>query len=155
MSAMKRVKEQGKARYLGISVDSEEAALAAIESGDYDCIQVSYNLLNRFAESRVFPLAEEQGIGVIIKDGLSTGRLTHKRQQVDDENLRSRIETQAKSAEEMGMTLSEYAIRFVLSHRAVSTIIVGTKNPAHLRDNLASMSRPDLTVSIRERERHG
>jgi aryl-alcohol dehydrogenase-like predicted oxidoreductase len=154
MAAMKRVQEQGKARYLGISVDSEEAALTAMETGDYDCIQVSYNLLNRSMESHVLRIAAEKNIGIIIKDGLATGRLTQKRTDIVDDELRSHIETFSHRAEVQGMPLAEYALRFILSHDAVSTLIVGTKNALYLHENISATMNTEKTLSIGDKERH-
>jgi len=153
MAAMKVVQQQGKARFLGVSVDSEAAALAAIEVGDYDCIQVSYNLLNRMMESTVLQLAKQKDIGIIVKDGLNTGRLSGKSSDVPDESLRSRIERFQSRALEAQLSLPEYALRFVLSHDAVSSVIVGTKRGDHVIANVAASRNVELTKSIGLRER--
>jgi len=153
MAAMKVVQQQGKARFLGVSVDSEAAALAAVEVGDYDCIQVSYNLLNRVVESTVLPLAKQKDIGIIVKDGLNTGRLSGKSRDVPDESVRSKIERFQSRASETQVSLPEYALRFVLSHDAVSSVIVGTKRSDHVIANVAASRNVELTMSIGLRER--
>ena len=151
-AAMKRLQEEGKARFLGVSVDSEEAAIAAIESGHFDCLQLSYNLLTRRMGDRAIPLAKERGMGVIVKDGLSAGRLGTNWTDISDEQIRSRVAAVAARAERAGIRMPEYAIRFVLSHPDVSTLIVGTKRVEHLLANIRATLDPEMTRRVAEAE---
>ena len=59
LAAMKKARNNGKVRFLGISTDQPEAARLAIESGEYDSIQVSYNILQQEFSQEIFPLAEK------------------------------------------------------------------------------------------------
>ena len=154
LSAMKVLQEQGKARYLGISVDTEEAALEAIRCGGFDCIQLSYHLLDRVMENRVIPEAEAAGVGIIVKDSLSKGRLTSKAVDIADAGLRERIGTYAQKAASLSISLPQYALRFVLSNSGISTVIVGTKRRQHLLENLQCIDRPELSMKVSEIERH-
>lgn len=146
LAAMKKAQMSGKIRFLGISVDAEDAALAAVEDGGYDCIQLSYNLVSRSMEKSVIPKAEERNLG----DGLAAGRLTTKFALLSDEKQKAQISKIAERAEKVGINLAEYAIHFVLANNAVSTAIVGTKSPAHLRENVKSAS--DLATRRRVSE---
>lgn len=138
LAAMREAQAAGKVRFIGLSC-GKDAALAALQSGDYDTIQISYNVLDRQMEQTVLPLAQEKNVGVIIKDGLAAGRLLaapdalgekeRERYKAVQETLRALLPD--------GMTLAELALRWVLSHPAVSTIIAGTRRPEHLLANLA------------------
>ena len=147
LAAMKKAQMSGKIRFLGISVDAEDAALAAIDNGGYDCIQLSYNLLSRSMEERVIPKALEGNLGLIIKDSLAAGRLTPKFALLTDEEEKAQISKIAERAEKIRLSLADYAINFVLANKAVSTVIVGTKSLAHLRENINST----LDVASRQR----
>lgn len=147
LAAMKKAQISGKVRFLGISVDAEDAAMAAIEDGGYDCVQLSYNLLSRSMEKMAILKAKERNVGVIVKDGLAAGRLTTKFASLHEEKQRDAISAVAERTRTIGLTLPEYAIHFVLANEAISTVIVGTKNPAHLKENI----RTAADVAMRQR----
>lgn len=135
---MKKARQQGKIRFIGASVGEPEA-VAAIQTGDYDAIQISYSVLDRQMEERVLPMAREHNIGVIIKDALAAGRLTAKIGRLPDEQheeLRRRVEMLKDMGGSWAMTLPEFALRFIMASQAVSTIIVGTRSELHFDQNL-------------------
>ena len=70
--ALQDAQQAGKTRYIGYSGDNE-AAVWAIESGVFDTLQTSYNLVEQHARTRLFPLAQAQGIGVIVKRPIANG----------------------------------------------------------------------------------
>lgn len=152
LAAMKKAQISGKIRFLGISVDAEDAALAAIENGSYDCIQLSYNLLSRSMEKNVIPKAEERNLGLIVKDSLAAGRLTTKFALLSDEKQKAQISKIAERTEKIRLNLAEYAIHFVLANNAVSTVIIGTKSPSHLRENIKSASDVESRRRVLEME---
>ncbi|MBI3005691.1 MAG: aldo/keto reductase [Ignavibacteriales bacterium] len=152
LEAMKKAQQEGKARFLGISLDSVEAARAALENGEFDCIQVSYNILRRSMESEVLPMALDRKIGVIVKDGLATGKLTSKYEHLSDVSLREALSKKEEAASQLGITIAEYAIRFVLSQSLVSTVILGTKKAEHLRANVRCSDESPITGIVREKE---
>src|SRR5207249_7240388 len=65
LSILQDLKQQGHIKAVGASVYGEEAALAAIADGGYDCLQIAYNILDRRPESRVFPAAHRSGVGLV------------------------------------------------------------------------------------------
>ncbi len=157
LGAMKEAQAAGKVRFLGLSC-GEEAAIAAIESGAYDTIQISYNVLDRWAEARVLPLAQEKNIGVIIKDGLAAGRLLAPPEALPH-NQQERYVAMAGRlralvpGDEATPTLAALALRFVLSHPAVSTVIPGTRRPEHLLANLQVADGKGLPPDLLEKVR--
>src|SRR5207248_8004756 len=76
LSILKKLKQQGHIRAVGASVYGEEAALAAIADGGYDCLQIAYNILDRRPESRVFDAAQRSGVGLVARSVLLKGALT-------------------------------------------------------------------------------
>lgn len=144
MNAMKKAQREGKVRFLGISVDREDAALAALSCGDYDCIQLTYNLLSRTQAKRVLPLALEKNVGIIVKEAFATGRLTHKYQEKGGDDSKELIEDAQEKSEKIGISLTAYALGFILNNASVSSIIVGTKNVQHLVENIEAAQMPRL-----------
>lgn len=141
--AMLEAKQSGKARFLGVSPGSVEAAMAAIESGVYDTLQLTYNLYDRAMAQQVLPAAKVANIGVIIKWPLGGGALTRKYERLDPEKdaRRDKAARYEAIAERNGMSLPDLALRFLLSNDAVSTIIAGTRSVAHLEANVANSGR--------------
>ncbi|MGE5313621.1 MAG: aldo/keto reductase [Acidobacteriota bacterium] len=136
LAAMKDAQREGKVRFLGLSTEYEEAARLAIESNEYDTIQISYNLNKRMLGDALLPLAERNAVGVIVKDSLAQGKLTDKSADVADQNERDKIERYRAAAAEASLTLPELALRFSMTPSAVSTVIVGTKDKAHFTANV-------------------
>jgi len=77
LEEMLRFQEAGHVRFIGMSGDVD-GALAAIEHGGYDTIQVPYSIVDQRMEDAVFPRAKESDIGVIIMMPLGQGIITHK-----------------------------------------------------------------------------
>jgi aryl-alcohol dehydrogenase-like predicted oxidoreductase len=72
------LRREGEVGALGASVYGEEAALAAITSGDIDVLQVAVNVLDQRVLARVVPLARERGVGLIARSVFLKGVLTPK-----------------------------------------------------------------------------
>jgi aryl-alcohol dehydrogenase-like predicted oxidoreductase len=154
LKAMQEARQMGKTRFLGLSTDDVDAALLAIKSGEFDTIQVSYNALNLRYAKEVFPSARENEIGIIVKDGMARGKLSAKYTDGVADDERRTIEKLKLCAENNRLSLSELAIRYVISHPDVSTVIVGTKKAEHLDANVQSAERgvfpPDFIKEIEE-----
>ena len=72
IEALLAAKQAGKMRFAGYSGDNEAAAWA-IASGHFDTLQTSFNLTDQRARTRLFPQAEEAGMGVIVKRPIANG----------------------------------------------------------------------------------
>lgn len=148
---MKQAQQQGKIRFMGVSCGIPEAR-AAILSGAFDTIQISYSLIDRTAEIDILPLAKANNIGVIVKDGLGSGRLTPKYKRwagIEDQTV-SRGAALEQLGSEFGMSLVELALRYVLSQPAVSTIITGTRSTEHLVENIRAVSGGALPEDLQD-----
>lgn len=148
LQAMKEAQQEGKTRFIGLSTEYVDAALLAIESGEFDSIQVSYNAMNLQFAREVFPSAKKKNIGVIVKDGMARGKLSEKYIDVTTAEERQKIEALKSLAEKHHLQLSELAIRFAISHPTVSTAIIGTKRIEHLSANAAAVTQGMLPSEI-------
>ncbi|MEV5606226.1 aldo/keto reductase [Streptomyces sp. NPDC052299] len=157
---VREFKEAGLVRGVGISVNRWEPwnVLRTLETGLIDAVQVGFNIFDQSPADELLPVCQEMDIAVIARvpfdEGALTGRLTAESSWPEGdwrnsyfvpENL---VPSVRRVAELMpllpeGMTLPELALRFVLAHPAVSTVIPGMRTPAHVGANLAvSDGRP-------------
>jgi len=146
----------GSIRFLGATTYGEEAALAALEDGRYDCVQIAYNMLDREAETRILPLAQSKDIGVVIRSVLLKGALTHRYCHLPAElvELKSAVERILAIVATGSGSLPEFAYRFVLAHPAVSTVLVGTAFVEELKAAIGYGMRgalsPQLQAQVRQ-----
>jgi aryl-alcohol dehydrogenase-like predicted oxidoreductase len=142
-------------RAVGISVNRSEPAnvIRALETGLIDCVQVVHNVFEQAPEDELFPYCQQHDIAVIARvpfdEGSLTGTLTKDSRWPDGDyrNLYFTAETlpetlaRVERLEQLvptGMDLPELALRFILAHPAVSTVIPGMRRPAHVERNLAA-----------------
>lgn len=151
LAAMQEAKKEGKVRFLGLSTEDVTAALEAVSSGAFDAVQVSYNAVNSLFAREVFDAARAAGVGIIVKDAVARGKLSPKLADVTDTAERTELERLRGIAADAGMSLTELALRFVLSDGRVSTLIAGTKRLEHLSMNAASAGRGALPDDVLRR----
>jgi aryl-alcohol dehydrogenase-like predicted oxidoreductase len=131
-------KQAGKTRFIGYSGDNE-AAEWAIESGLFDTLQTSFNLVDQRARTRLFPKAKAKGMGIIVKRPIANGAWGASQSPSDyADTYFARFQEMAAlgpipDAPENRFLLS---LGFAFAHDDVDVFIVGTKNPQHMQANL-------------------
>ncbi|MGB9642695.1 MAG: aldo/keto reductase [Candidatus Ratteibacteria bacterium] len=148
-AALLSLKKQGKIRWIGVSNMNVHQINMYLRYFDIDCLQPLYNILDREAEKELFPFCLEKKIGVITYSSLARGILTGKysgNEKFDDsranhprftgENFKkitSAVNTIMKPvAEKLGITVAELAVRWILTHPAITSAIVGVKKVEHI-----------------------
>jgi diketogulonate reductase-like aldo/keto reductase len=132
LSTLRRMKEAGQIRYIGITHYTSSALpelAAIIEREQIDFVQLAYSIDVRDAEKRLLPLAAERKVGVIANRPFGGG------------NLFSRVRRVAIPpwAAEFGCTTwAQFFLKFIVSHPAVTCAIPATADPSHLSDNLGA-----------------
>lgn len=164
------LKREGLVDGVGISVNRWEPAncLAAVDTGLIDVIQVIYNIFDQAPEDELFVRAQADDIGIIARvpfdEGTLTGTLTAettwpegdwRNTYFGPENLLPSVERAARLAPEVpdAMTMPELALRFILAHPAVSTVIPGMRRLEHVRANLGVSDGVPLDAGLRSRLR--
>lgn len=138
IEALLDAKEAGKTRFVGYSGDNE-AAEWAIESGLFDTLQTSFNLVEQRARTRLFPKAKAKGMGIIAKRPIANGAWGASESPSDyADTYFARFQKMAAlgpipAAPEHRILL---ALGFTFAHDDVDVIIVGTHNPEHMKTNL-------------------
>ena len=154
-STVEKLKHDKWIRYFGLSLNrwEPENGMKALRTGLVDVVQVIYNIFDQAPEDELFPLCQELNVGVIARVPLDEGSLGGKMTletrfpkgdwragYFGPENLPKTIHRVEKLKEILpaGMTLPEMALRFILSHPAVSTTIAGMRKAGHVRQNIAA-----------------
>ena len=164
-STVEKLKDGGWIRSFGLSLNrwEPENGIKALRTGLVDAVQVIYNIFDQSPEDELFPACQELNIGVIARVPLDEGSLGGKmtvatRFPKDDwrsgyfgpENLEKTVKRvdELKEILPAGMTLPEMSLRFILSHPAVSTIIIGMRKPQHVRENIAASDAGPLDKTL-------
>ena len=165
LKAIEKLRTGNEVRAVGISINRWEPwnGIRAVNSGLIDVVQVIYNIFDQAPEDKLLPLCQELNVGVIARVPLDEGSLGGKmtlatRFPKSDwrsgyfgpENLANTIQrvAQLKKILPEGMTLPEMSLRFILSHPAVSTTIVGMRTPEHVRENVAASDAGPLDSAL-------
>lgn len=151
--------------FFGLSINRWEPnnAIKALRTGLVDVVQVIYNIFDQSPEDELFPLCQELNIGIIARvpfdEGSLGGKMTlETRFPKNDwragyfgpENLKPTIERVVKLKHVLppGMSLPEMALRFIVSHPAVSTTIAGMRKAEHVRQNIAASDAGPLDKTL-------
>ena len=158
------LKREGIIRFWGISAYYYEDGIEALRQAEPDTVQVIYNILEQEPEEEFFPMALERGTGIIVREPLANGLLTGKynaesRFEKNDHRhgwSRDFLAQGAEKAKKLEFlkkperTLVQSAIRFSLSHPAVSVVIPGAKTIAQVEENTGASGVQLSTEELKE-----
>ncbi len=142
---LQAMKAAGQLRHVGITTSEgrRHAEFEAImRSQRLDFVQLSYNLLDREAEQRLLPLARERGIAVLVNRPFREGALLRQLQ---------RHPLPAWAGEIDCTSWAQVALKFIVSHPAVTCAIPATSNPAHVRENMGAAYGRLPDAALRQR----
>ena len=169
--AFEKLKASGKIRAAGISLTEHDAdsGITAIETGLVDAVQVIYNIFDQSAEKNLFPLCLERNVGVLARvpldEGGLSGHLTEATEFPEGDfrawyfrgDRKKQVVEHVKPLQHElgdGVNLAETALRFCLSHPAVTSVIPGMRTIRHAESNAALSDAgglPDATVAMLRR----
>lgn len=139
IQALQDAKRAGKTRYIGYSGDNQSAKWA-VESGLFDTLQTSFNLVDQKARKGLLSEAEEQGMGIIIKRPIANavwGASRSPSSYAHEYFRRYRVMDDGNGSLEISIEDPiRLALGFVLAHQVVDTAIVGTSDLQHMKDNI-------------------
>jgi aryl-alcohol dehydrogenase-like predicted oxidoreductase len=169
----------GKIRYLGVSVEKVSEAQRAIEYENVCTVQIIFNMFRLKPADTFFEEARRRNVGILARvplaSGLLTGKMTAGTQFAADDHRQFNRYGQAfdrgetfsgvdyakgiEAAEELkrilppGMTMAQFALRWILMHDAVSCAIPGGKTQAQIEQNAAASDLPALTPETMDKVR--
>jgi aryl-alcohol dehydrogenase-like predicted oxidoreductase len=167
--AFEDLKTQGKVRAFGISINNHlpDSALGIIETGLIDTVQVIYNIFDQSPERNLFPACIKHNVGVLARVPLDEGALAGRINEDtvfpegDFRNFYFRGDRKKQVAERVAAIVSDLgledashlpsvAIRFCLSHPAVSTVIPGMRSIGSVEGNAMASGQGPLPASALE-----
>ena len=130
LNTLKRWKDAGKVRYIGITTShgrNHPELLEIMRSEPLDFVQFSYNIDNRVAEERLLPLAADRGIATMINRPYQRGALFTKSRGAELPDVAADLDC---------TTWGQFYLKFILGHPAVTCIIPATAKVHHMEDNM-------------------
>lgn len=142
---LQAMKAAGQLRYVGIST-SEGRRHAELEqimrSQRIDFVQLTYNPLDREAEQRLLPLAQERGIAVLVNRPFREGALLRALQRHPLPGWAKEIDS---------TSWAQLVLKYIITHPAVTCAIPATSQPAHVRENMAAATGRLPDEALRQR----
>jgi aryl-alcohol dehydrogenase-like predicted oxidoreductase len=162
LEGIERLKREGKIRAFGVSINDHQPANAVelVRSGHVDTVQVIYNVFDQSPEDELFPAAAEANVGVIARvpfdEGALTGRIRpdtefpegdFRHEYFKDDRKEQVWERVQGIAADTATTVDEVAavaLRFCVTHPAVSTAIPGMRSVRNVERNAAAVEQGPL-----------
>ncbi|MFL6301704.1 MAG: aldo/keto reductase [Terriglobales bacterium] len=160
---VKKMRDSGKVRGVGLSINDHQPgnSIKALATGLIDTVQVIYNIFDQTPQDELFPYCTTHSIGVIARVPFDEGSLTGKirpetefarddfrNQYFGGDRKKEVWDHVQKIVSDTGTTvdqLPELALRFCLSHPAVSSVIPGMRRPEHAQANAAVSDKGPLS----------
>ena len=170
-AALDQMVSDGRIRAYGVSVETCEQALAAIARPNVASVQIILNCFRLKPLEQVLPAAAQAGVGIIARVPLASGMLSgrydanttfapndHRNYNLHGEafdvgetfsgvpyDVGLQAVEELKRLVDPGVTLAQFALRWVIDQAGVSTVIPGARNPEQVRGNAAVADLPPLT----------
>ncbi len=162
---------QGKLRFYGVSVERVDEAMKAISYPNVQSVQIIFNMFRFKPSEQFFAAARERRVGILARVPLASGLLTGKMRpdtqfsSNDHRNFNRHgeafdqgetfsgvdYETGLRAVEELralvppGVTMAQFALRWILMFPEITTTIPGAKNPQQAEDNVRAAALPPLS----------
>ena len=171
---MEDFRKEGLFRAFGASVETLDEAKFAVAVPSITSLQIIFNLFRQDAIEQLFPLAEANAVGIIVRlplaSGVLSGKMSRDRQFVDTDHRHYNRRGEAFSVGETfsgipfeagldlvetirpwvpeDMSMAQMAMRWILDHSAVSTVIAGASRPDQARENARASALPPLPGAL-------
>jgi aryl-alcohol dehydrogenase-like predicted oxidoreductase len=153
IEALQSLRAEGKVRFIGMSGTLPNLP-DHIDMGVFDVFQIPYSALQP-EHDELISRAANAGAGVLIRGGVARGTASQDKnwtvQPLSSSGPAAQDRWEAAKLDELlddGMNRHEFILRFTLSHPGVSSAIVGTSKPEHLRSNVEMASRGPLPQDL-------
>jgi aryl-alcohol dehydrogenase-like predicted oxidoreductase len=167
----------GKLRYYGVSVEKVEEALKAIEYSGVQSVQIIFNIFRQRPADLFFAEAQKKQVGILARLPLSSGMLTGKLRRDSvfanddhrsynrhgesfergetfsgvDYDLSLQVVEELRPLVPTGMSMTQFALRWILNFPAVTCAIPGAKNPTQALENLQAADLPPVPAETMQK----
>lgn len=163
---LRQMQREGIVDLVGVSTPEQDqnCVIDLMRGGWVDSVQVIYNLFDQEAAAELLDVARECGVGIIVRvvfdEGALTGRFTADTRFASEDfrakyfegDRLARVNAHVDSIKEdlagTGYSLPQAAIKWVLAHPAVCTVIPGMRNAAQAEANCAVSDLPDMSEEL-------
>ncbi len=171
---LRTLRDEGKIRRFGASVESMEEALICLEQPGLASLQIIFNLFRQKPIDTLFQQVQARGVALIVRlplaSGLLSGRMSRETRFSPEDHRNFNRDGQAFNVGETfaglpfevavdlaerlrplvpgGMTMAQMALRWILDHPAVSVVIPGASRPDQVRANVSAAELPPLPDSL-------
>lgn len=177
--SLRTLQKEGLIQHWGVSVETSEEALLCLEQEGLASLQIIFNLFRQHVADEVFAKAKESGVALIVRVPLASGLLTGKFKESTSfsstDHRHYNANGQAFNAGETfsgiafseGVKLSQqmkemlpegpmaqYALRWILDHPEVTTVIPGASSVAQVHSNVAASDLQPLSPGLHQQLRH-
>ena len=169
--------EQGKIRHWGVSVEKVEEGVKALEFPGLASVQIIYNIFRQRPAEQFFDMAKRRDVAIIVRVPLASGMLSGKFKRdsqfaANDHRNYNRhgeafdvgetfagvpYEEGLAAVEEIraltppGVTMAQFALRWILMQDAVSVVIPGAKSPQQAKENVAAAALPPIPAETMQK----
>jgi aryl-alcohol dehydrogenase-like predicted oxidoreductase len=173
---LRKLKSEGLIKHFGASVETMEEAKICLRHADCDSLQIIFNIFRQKPIDELFAEAEEKGVAMIVRLPLASGLLAgtynrdttfaaHDHRNYNRDGAKFNVgETFAglefsrgvelsgrlKAWVPPGQTMAEFAIRWILDHQAVTTVIPGASKPQQALGNARASDLPALSRQVHD-----
>lgn len=174
---LRKLKQEGKIKNFGASVESIEEGLVCMEQSDLASLQIIFNIFRQRPITELFPVAKEKGVGLIVRlplaSGLLSGKFTKATTFAENDHRNYNRDGQAfnvgetfaglpfdkgvELAEEMkffvpdALTMVQMAQRWILDYEEISVVIPGARTVEQAQENASVSELPELPPQLHER----
>jgi aryl-alcohol dehydrogenase-like predicted oxidoreductase len=172
-----RLKEEGKIRHYGVSVETVEEGLISLKNPNVKSLQIIFNMFRQKPLEKLIPQAHENGVGLLVRLPLASGLLTgkfskdHVFEEDDHRNFNENGEAfnvgetfaglgfkkgvelaeQLKWIAEGRNSMASASLRWILDQKEITAIIPGFKNLKQVQDNLSTLETKSFTAEEQQR----
>jgi len=156
MDVLDELRRDGVIRYIGLGGTTAYELPNIIRTGRFDVVLTAFNysLLWREAEHEVLPAAMREGMGIIVGSPLQQGALARKYDAVYhgarwlSAPRRQQFIALYDLVEEIGTSLPELALRFVISNPCISCVLMGARSVNEVEQNVAAVEKGPLPAQV-------
>lgn len=175
---LRKLQAEGLIKHFGASVETSEEALMCLEQEGLVSLQIIFNLFRQHVADEIFAKAKERGVALIVRVPLASGLLSGKFdentrfEKTDHRNYNANGEAfnagetfsgidfkeGVRLAQKMKALLpddrmAQWAIRWILDHPEVTTVIPGASKVSQVNSNVEASAMPSLTQNIHQQLR--
>ena len=173
---LREVQQEGHIKHFGASVETLAEAHTCMQHSDLASLQIIFNLMRQRPVKDLFDEAIDKDVGIIVRlplaSGMLTGRFSQQTQFAQSDHRHFNKDGEAFSVGETfsgieyakglelvekletykpgALTMAEFAMRWILDHKAVSAIIPGASSPSQVIQNAKTASLPPLEPSLHD-----